>query len=66
MRCQQHPDYRPAGLKEWAQRMGLDLEAVIADPDRHPQFFEPVTSAGIERRPLPPEPRRQARPTRAG
>jgi hypothetical protein len=33
-RCQRHPDYRPASLKEWAKRKSLDLEAVIADPDR--------------------------------
>jgi hypothetical protein len=65
-RCQRHPDYRPASLKEWARRMGLDLEAVIAEPDRYPQFFEPVTQPGIERRPLPPGPVPQARPTRAG
>ena len=65
-RCQQHPDYRPAGLEEWAQRKGLDLESVIADPDRYSQLFEPVTQPGIERRPLPPGPAAEARPTRAG
>ena len=65
-RCQRHPDYRPAGLEEWAQRKGLDLESVIADPDRYSQLFEPVTQPGIERRPLPPGPAAEARPTRAG
>jgi hypothetical protein len=55
-RCQRHPDYRPASLREWAQRTGLDLEAVIADPDRYPQFFEPITRPGIERRPVPRRP----------
>ena len=52
-RCQLHPDYRPASLVEWAQRKGLDLEAIIADPDQHPEIFSPVTRPGIERRPAP-------------
>jgi uncharacterized protein (DUF2235 family) len=56
-RCQQHPDYRPASLREWARRKGLDLEAVIADPDRYPAVYAPVTAPGIERRPLPGGPR---------
>lgn len=50
-RCKQHPDYRPASLIEWSHRLGLDLEAVIADPDRYPEIFSPVTRPGIERRP---------------
>ncbi len=54
-RCQLHPDYRPASLLEWAHRKGLDLEALIADPDKHPELFSPVTHAGIERRPVPPQ-----------
>jgi hypothetical protein len=54
IRCQRHPDYRPASLIEWAKRKGLDLEAIIADPDQYPDLFAPVTSPGIERRPLPP------------
>jgi uncharacterized protein (DUF2235 family) len=65
-RCQRHPDYRPASLVEWARRMGLDLEAVIADPDGYAQFWEPVTQAGIERRPLPAGPPPAARPARSG
>ena len=52
-RCQRHPDYRPPSLKEWAKRKSLDLEAVIADPDRYPEFYTAVTQPGIERRPLP-------------
>jgi hypothetical protein len=52
-RCQRHPDYRPPSLKEWAKRSSLDLEAVIADPDRYPDFLVAVTLPGIERRPLP-------------
>jgi uncharacterized protein (DUF2235 family) len=52
-RCQLHPDYRPASLLEWARRRGLDLEAIIADPDRHAELFGPVTQSGIERRPIP-------------
>ncbi len=52
-RCQLHPDYRPASLREWARRKGLDLETVIADPDQHPEIFSPVTAPGIERRPIP-------------
>lgn len=54
-RCQLHPDYRPASLLEWANRKGLDLEAVIADPDRFPELFSAVTHPGIERRPVPPD-----------
>ena len=53
-RCQLHPDYRPASLLEWARRTGLDLEALIADPDKHAELFSPVTHPGIERRPIPP------------
>jgi hypothetical protein len=52
-RCQHHPDYRPASLREWARRRGLDLEAIIANPDQHPELFAPVTRPGIERRPVP-------------
>jgi uncharacterized protein (DUF2235 family) len=52
-RCQLHPDYRPASLVEWARRMGLDLEAIIADPDQHPELCSSVTRPGIERRPIP-------------
>jgi uncharacterized protein (DUF2235 family) len=52
-RCQRHPDYRPPSLQEWAKRKNLDLEAVIADPDRYPEFHAAVTQPGIERRPLP-------------
>jgi hypothetical protein len=52
-RCRRHPDYRPASLLEWAQRKGLDLEAIITDPDQYPEIFSPVTRPGIERRPLP-------------
>jgi hypothetical protein len=53
-RCQLHPDYRPPGLLEWPRRKGLDLEAVIANLDQHPELFAPVTRPGIERRPIPP------------
>jgi uncharacterized protein (DUF2235 family) len=52
-RCQLHPDYRPASLLDWARRKGLDLEAIIADPDQHPEVFSPITRPGIERRPVP-------------
>jgi uncharacterized protein (DUF2235 family) len=52
-RCQRHPDYRPASLLEWAKRKGLDLEAVIAAPDRYPELFSEVTLPGIQRRPVP-------------
>jgi hypothetical protein len=52
-RCQRHRDYRPPSLKEWAKRKNLDLEAVIADPDRYPEFYAAVTQPGVERRPLP-------------
>jgi uncharacterized protein (DUF2235 family) len=52
-RCQRHPDYRPASLREWATRKRLDLEAVIAEPERYAEIYLPVTRPGIERRPLP-------------
>lgn len=62
-RCQRHPDYRPASLREWAQRQGLDLETVIADPDRYARFHQPVTQPGIERRPRPAGKSQASKPT---
>jgi len=55
-RCQLHPDYRPASLVEWAKRRGIDLEAIIADPDNHAELCSPVTQPGVERRPIPSHP----------
>jgi uncharacterized protein (DUF2235 family) len=52
-RCQLHPDYRPPSLLEWAERRGLDLEAIIANPDKYAELFSPVAEPGIERRPIP-------------
>lgn len=51
-RCRLHPDYRPTSLIEWAHRLGLDLEALIHDPDRHTELCSPVVRPGIERRPV--------------
>ena len=47
-RCQLHPDYRPASLIEWKQRKQLDLEAIIAAPEKYPQYWSPVEKPGIE------------------
>jgi uncharacterized protein (DUF2235 family) len=41
-RCQLHEAYRPAGLVEWASRKGVDLEAIIAEPEKHPDLWSPV------------------------
>lgn len=47
-RCKLYSDYRPASLIEWKQRKGLDLEAIIAAPEKYPHYWSPVTSPGIE------------------
>jgi hypothetical protein len=47
-RCQIHPDYRPDNLIEWTQRKRLDLEAIIASPEKYPQYWSPVEKSGIE------------------
>jgi uncharacterized protein (DUF2235 family) len=47
-RCQLAASYRPVNLVRWAKRKGLDLEGVIAHPEKYPQFTEPVTEPGIE------------------
>ena len=47
-RCQIHPDYRPVNLIEWKQRKQLDLEAIIAAPEKYPQYWSPVEKSGIE------------------
>lgn len=39
LRCQLFRDYRPASLTEWAKRKQLDLEAIIADPDKHADLW---------------------------
>jgi uncharacterized protein (DUF2235 family) len=48
LRGQRYPHYRPANLLGWAKRKGLDLEDIIKQPGRYPQFTEPVTTPGIE------------------
>jgi uncharacterized protein (DUF2235 family) len=47
-RCQLYPDYRPASLGECAERKKLDLEAIIADPEKYPELWQPVTTPGVE------------------
>jgi uncharacterized protein (DUF2235 family) len=47
-RCQLDRKYRPQNLREWACRKKLDLETVIATPEKFPQYWSPVMSAGIE------------------
>ena len=51
-RCQLYPEYRPPNLLEWANRMKLDLEKVIASPNEYSCLSAPVTQTGI----LPPPP----------
>jgi uncharacterized protein (DUF2235 family) len=38
-RCQLHKDYSPGSLVEWAQRKKLDLSAIIAAPEKFPQYW---------------------------
>ena len=47
-RCQRYADYRPANLREWATRKGLDLGKIIAEPEVYPQFTAPVATPGLE------------------
>jgi hypothetical protein len=35
-------------LKEWAERKGLDLGKIIAEPEEYPQFTAPVATTGLE------------------
>lgn len=47
-RCQRYPGYRPPNLIEWANRRKLDLQSIIAAPEKYPSLWMPVTSTGIE------------------
>lgn len=47
-RCQLDRIYRPASLLEWTRRRRLDLESIIAAPERYPQYWSPITRPGIE------------------
>jgi hypothetical protein len=47
-RCQMHPKYRPANLEEWSKRKKLDLEDIIAHPDKYPALYSPVVKPGLE------------------
>jgi hypothetical protein len=47
-RCQIHRDYRPDSLREWAERKKLDLEAIIAAPEKFPEYWSPIEDARIE------------------
>jgi uncharacterized protein (DUF2235 family) len=47
-RCQRYADYRPPNLLEWARRKGLDLEKVIAEPEKYPQLSAAVATTGLE------------------
>ena len=49
-RCQVNPGYRPASLREWAGRKGLDLEAIIARPEDYPNLWQPAPPL----QPVPP------------
>ncbi|HSB11397.1 MAG TPA: DUF2235 domain-containing protein [Blastocatellia bacterium] len=47
-RCQKYPEYRPAGLREWAARKGKNLDEVITEPERFAELWNPVVTKGIE------------------
>ena len=47
-RWQRDPQYRPVSLREWAKRKQLDLDAIIAAPEKFPQYWSPVTAPGLE------------------
>jgi hypothetical protein len=47
-RCQRYLDYRPKNLTEWANRKGVNLEKIISEPEKYPQFIDPITIKGIE------------------
>jgi len=47
-RCQLQSKYRPPNLIEWAKRKHLDLESIIANPEKYSHLYEPVVSTGIE------------------
>ena len=47
-RCKLDKDYLPASLVEWAQRKGVDLDAVVNAPEKFPQYWSPLLQAGLE------------------
>jgi len=47
-RCQLQSKYRPPNLIEWAKRKHLDLESIIANPEKFATLYAPVVSTGIE------------------
>jgi uncharacterized protein (DUF2235 family) len=47
-RCQLQPKYRPPNLTEWTKRKHLDLEGIIANPEKYSYLCAPVVSPGIE------------------
>jgi uncharacterized protein (DUF2235 family) len=47
-RWQRYGDYRPPNLLEWAKRRGMNLDNVIAEPEKYPQVTAPVKTTGIE------------------
>ena len=47
-RCQLHAGYRPPSLLEWAKRKAIDLNAVVAAPEKFPSYWSPVTFPGLE------------------
>jgi hypothetical protein len=47
-RCRRTKSYRPKSLAEWAQRLKLDLEDVIATPAKWIRYSAPVSRSGVE------------------
>jgi len=47
-RCQLDSKYRPDSLLEWKSRKKLDLDAIIAAPEKYPQYWSNVDKPGIE------------------
>ncbi len=53
-RCQRYSNYRPASLVEWARRKDLDLNEIIAAPEKFSKFTDPVTTTGVGNSAPPP------------
>jgi|KBSSwiStaDraftv2_1062776.scaffolds.fasta_scaffold201436_1 uncharacterized protein (DUF2235 family) len=58
--CQHNPGYCSRSLQKWAERSKLDLKQIIAQPERFPEYWQDVTTPGIENRIKPTAPRSAA------
>jgi hypothetical protein len=46
-RCRLHPGYHSASLCEWTRRKKLDVNDIIANPEKYAELWAPVTKPGI-------------------